>query len=160
MKRALAVALVLALAVSTAGAQFKSQVSEESRVSSGLIRQDSPFSLFGWFNPDRFSMRHAISFSYATAGGEGLSLGTYTNSMMYQFTDNLDAQADLSISYSPYNTFSKFGNARNDLSSIYLSRAQVNYRPWENVTLMLQYRQMPYYGLNRYGSPFYDYWGY
>jgi hypothetical protein len=105
-------------------------------------------------------MRHAISFSYATAGGEGLSLGTYTNSMMYQFTDNLDAQADLSISYSPYNTFSKFGNARNDLSSIYLSRAQVNYRPWENVTLMLQYRQMPYYGLNRYGSPFYDYWGY
>jgi hypothetical protein len=160
MKRTLVVAVLLTILVSAAGAQFKSQVAQESRVSDGLIRQDAASFLFGWFNPENFSMRHSISLSYTTLGGEGISLGTYTNSMRYKFAENLDARADVSLSYSPFNSLPKLGNVRNDLSSIYLSRAQVNYRPWENVTLLLQYRQLPYYGLSRYGSPFYDDWGY
>ena len=160
MKSVFVAAVVILLAVSSADSQFKSQVAQESRVSDGLMREDAGSLLFGWFNPERFSMHHSVSFSYTTIGGEGISLGTYTNSMMYRFADNLDARADLSLSYSPFNTLSKFGTARNDLSSIYLSRAQVNYRPWENVTFLLQYRQLPFYGLSRYGSPFYDDWGY
>ena len=143
------------LSVTCAHAQFKTQVDRESRPYDGPGNSSMTSFLFGWFNPDRFHMSHSISMSYMTAGGQGLSLGTYTNSMMYQFADNLNARADVSLSYSPFNSYSKFGGQKNDLSKIYLSRAEVNYKPWENVTFQVQYRNLPYsYGY--YGSPFYS----
>ncbi len=46
------------------------------------------------------------------------------------------------------------GNMGADLSKIYLSRAELNYRPWDNFMVNIQYRQMPYGGY--WGSPFYD----
>jgi hypothetical protein len=155
MKRMMVVGLAVVLSVSCAEAQFKSQVGRESRPYDGPGGNSSTSFLFGWFNPDKFHMRHSFSMSYMTSAGQGLSLGTYTNSMMYEFADNLNAQADVSLSYSPFNSFSKFGNQKNDLSGIYLSRAEVNYKPWENVTFQLQYQKMPYYW-GYYGSPFYS----
>ena len=142
--------LILVAATATLSAQFKSQIENEGRVSDGLLNQSAPSLLFGWFDPSKFQMHHSIDFTYTTMGGQGMSLGTYTNSMLYQFSDKLDARADLSLSYSPTNSFSTFGK-KNDLSSVYLSRAQVSYRPWENVSLMVQYRALPY---NPYYSPF------
>lgn len=141
---------VLFSAVSTL-AQFKSQESRPN-VAEGLM-QESPSTVFlGWFNPEKFQMHHSLSLSYQTFDGHGLSLGTYTNSMLYDFADNVRARADISLSYSPYNSFSKFG--KNDFSSIYLSRAQLDYKPWDNVTVQVQYRNSPY----RYYSPFYSPW--
>jgi hypothetical protein len=112
--------------------------------------------LFGWFNPANFHMRHSFDLSYSTFGGQGMSLGTYTNSMTYDFSDRLNARADVSMSFSPYSTMSTFGGKKNDLSSIYLSRAEVNYKPWENVLVKLQYQQIPYGSY--YYSPFYSPW--
>jgi len=151
-----AVVALLLTGVSSSPAQFKTQVEQEARVSDGLVQQSSEPSLFGWFNPEKFHMRHSLSMSYQTFGGEGMSMGTYTNSMSYEFSDKLNAQADVSVSYSPYNTFSAFGKKGSDLSSIYLSRAQLSYRPWENFMIQVQYRQVPY-GTGYY-SPFYDPW--
>ena len=147
---------VLILCAATGGhAQFKSQVDQESRISDGIIQQSAPSLLFGWFNPEKFTMRHSVSFSFTTMGDQSMSLGTYTNSMMYEFADNLNARADVSMSYSPFNSFSNsFGKGqKNSLSSIYLSRAELNYRPWENVAVQLQFRQIPY---GMYYSPFYS----
>lgn len=148
--------LVALVTLTPARAQLKSQVEQESRISSGMMRSDGEGSLlFGWFDPSRFHMRHVISMSYHSFGGQGLSLGTYTNMMSYQFSDNLNAQADVSLSYSPYNSFSPSGK-KNDFSSIYLSRAQINYRPWDNVMLQVQYRAIPYgYYYSPFSSPFY-----
>ena len=153
--------LVAALVLGTAAgacAQFKTQVEQESRISNGIMQQSEPSLLFGWFNPDKFTMRHSVSFQYTTMGDQSLSLGTYTNSMMYEFAENLNARADISMSYSPFNSFSgAFGKGTNNsLSSIYLSRAELNYRPWENVAVKLQFRQIPY-GMSYY-SPFYSPW--
>lgn len=155
--RGLLVAGLVLAAVAAAPAQFKTQVEQESRVSAGMVQQSTPSFLFGWFNPEKFTMRHSFSMSYQTMGGEGMSLGTYTNSMMYEFADNLNARADLSLSYSPYNSFSgAFGkNQNSSLSSIYLSRAELNYRPWENVSVHLQFRQLPH---GMYYSPFSSYY--
>jgi len=153
MKSAFVVlALVAMCGASSATAQFRSQVERESRVwDSGPGTSSASSFLFGWFDPSRFQMRHMISMSYMTAGGQGLSLGTYTNSMLYRFADNLNARADISMSYSPFNTLSKFGGMK-DFSGIYLSRAEVNYRPFENMSVHLQYMRMPYGGW--YYSPF------
>jgi len=92
------------LVVPTARAQFKSQVEKEPSVLDGLVHQSAPSFLFGWFNPEKFHMRHSFDLSYVTSGGQGLSLGTYTNSMSYQFSDNLNARADVSLSYSPFSS--------------------------------------------------------
>jgi hypothetical protein len=147
--------VLIMLVASTLHAQFKPQPQEEPRISDGLVRQEPAGSfLLGWFNPDKFQMHHSFSLSYQTFGGQGLSLGTYTNSMMYQFADNLNARADISLSYSPYNSLSTL-NKKNDLTSLYLSRAELNYKPWNNVTVQLQYRQLPY---GYYYSPFYNPW--
>jgi hypothetical protein len=157
MKRYIVTALViLALVGSTTRAQFKTQIEQESRVSNSIYQQPEETSLFGWFNPEKFHMHHSLSFSYQTMGGQGVSLGTYTNSMMYEFANNLNARADVSLSYSPFASSSFMSKGMNNsLSSIYLSRAEVNYKPWENVTVQFQYRQLPY---GSYYSPFASPW--
>ncbi|MFN0158934.1 MAG: hypothetical protein ACKVRP_12790 [Bacteroidota bacterium] len=152
MTKMMVFAIGLIVLTSAANAQFKSQPNGESKISDNLMQSSS--SLFGWFNPEKFHMRHSLSFSYQTIGSQGLSLGTYTNSMMYEVADNLNARADVSLSYSPYNSFAQHG--KSDLSNIYLSRAQVDYKPWENFTVQLQYRNIP--SANRYYSPFYSPW--
>lgn len=156
MKLVAVVGIAVCLSAGLAHGQFKSQLEAESKVSNGFMQQSAPSFLFGWFNPEKFHMQHSLSFSYMTFGGQGMSLGTYTNSMMYEFADNLNAQADISLSYSPYNSLSTFG--KNDLSSIYLSRAQVNYKPWENVNVQLQYRALPYGFYSPYSSSYYHPW--
>lgn len=138
-----------------ASAQLKSQVAQETQVSITRLGGDSsPLSyLFGWFDPDKFTMRHSFDMSFMTAGGHGLSLGTYTNTMMYQFDDNLNARADIAFSFSPYSSFSTFD--KKDLSQVYLKNAEVNYKPWDNTKISLSFRQMPY-GTGYYYSPFYS----
>ena len=144
MKKTFFLLSIVAFGVCCAAAQFKSQPQEEPRISEGLVSHDPDQSLFlGWFNPANFQMHHSFSLSYQTMGGQGMSLGTYTNTMLYDFSDNLRARADVSLSYSPYNTFGTF-NKKNDFSSIYLSRAELNYKPWKDVVIQLQYRQIPY----------------
>jgi hypothetical protein len=141
-----------------ARAQFKSQVEDQARVNDAMIH-DSPSFLFGWFNPDRFHMNHSLSFSYQTFNGQGISLGTYTNSMRYDFADNFNARADVSMSYSPYNSISTFG--KSDFSSVYLSNAELNYRPWENTMIRVQYRNSPYGFYDPfYYNPWYREFGY
>jgi hypothetical protein len=152
-RKSLILAVCAMLLAPMAPAQFKSQVAEESQVVDGLMHNSSPSFFFGWFDPAKFHMRHSFDFSYMTFGGQGVSMGTYTNSMMYQFADNLNARADVSLSYSPYNSLSTF-NKKNDLSSVYLSRAEVNYKPWDNVLMQFQYRMVP----NGYYSSFYNPW--
>ena len=152
-----AVAALVVWCTSQANAQFRSQVEQEPPVADAMMRQTEPSLLFGWFDPSRFSMHHSLSMSYQTIGGQGMSMGMYTNSMIYQFSDNINARADVSLMYSPYNSFSAFGSKKNDLSSIYLSRAELSYRPWENVLVRLEYRRIPW-GVSPYDSPFYSPW--
>ncbi len=156
MSRKLAVLVCVVVIAGNAIAQFKSQADQESRVSDGLMHQSAPQLLLGWFNPDKFHMQHSVDLSFASMGDRSVSLGTYTNSMSYEFADNLVARTDLSMSYSPYNNLPTLNGKKNDLSSVYLSRAQLDYKPWENVHVQLQYRTLPYGSY--YGSSFYNPW--
>ncbi|HSP89036.1 MAG TPA: hypothetical protein VLN45_12945, partial [Ignavibacteriaceae bacterium] len=101
--------------------------------------------------------------SYSSFGNNGVALGVYTNSMLYNFSDNLNIQTDISFVNSPYSTLGQ--DFQNNLNGIYLSRAAINYKPWKDVAVSLQYSQLPYYSpysrysnYNRLGyNPF---WGY
>ncbi len=139
--------------------QFKTKMNDEPSVSQSMIRSDDSGLLFGWFDPGKLKMSQSYSLSYQTFGQNGIALGVYTNSMSYQISDPLSVQMDVSVMHSPYNTLG--GNLSKSLSGIYLSRAEINYKPSENTLFQIQYRQLPaslYYGGYGYGygDPF---WG-
>lgn len=163
MKKLLFVIIVLFAAVNYA--QFKDPAFPTSNIKDGIVDYSSG-SLFGFLNSENFSMRHSIGMSYSSFAGQGIALGTYTNSMMYRFSEDLNVQFDASIVHSPYSTLGK--EFQNDLSGIYISRAALNYRPWKDFSIHFQYNQYPgsyyynpfsgYYNRGSYANydPFYN----
>jgi hypothetical protein len=71
--------------------------------------------------------------------------------MLYQFAPNLDARVDISLQNSPYSTFEH--RLQSQFNKIYLSSAELNYRPWDNTVIRLSYQQLPW---NYYGSGYYS----
>jgi hypothetical protein len=71
--------------------------------------------------------------------------------MFYRIADPLDVRVDVTLQGSPFGPTA--GMNRNDLSGIYLSRAELNYRPWDNVFFQVEYRELPY-SAYLYRNPF------
>jgi hypothetical protein len=153
MKKLLLILLILSSL--NVYAQFRDELNKQPDIKSGILNNSSS-SLFGLFNPDNFKMSHTFDLSYQTSGFGNLALSTYTNSMFYKFNDQLNFQADISLVNSPYNSFGK--EFSKQINGIYLSRAQLNYKPSENMNIILQYRSYPagYYSPYMYDNyPFY-----
>ena len=131
--------IACAFVSSGAVAQFRSEQAENHYDVRQSVMRSSDGLLFGWLDLSRLSMHHSYSLSYSSFGGQGLSLGMYTNSLMYKISDPLDVRFDVSLMHSPY---SSFGN-RSDFSGVFLNRAELNYRPSENMLLQIQFRQVP-----------------
>ena len=140
---------VFLLYAATLLGQYKETGIQTTSVKDG-ITNNSPNYLFGFLNTNDFTMRHSFSMQYSSFGSQGLALGVYTNSMFYRLMDNMNVQLDISLVHSPYSTL---GEAfQKDISGLYISNAAINYRPWKDVSIHLQYRTTPYgYG---YYSPF------
>ena len=144
------------ISISGIYAQFKDKGIEPTSVKEGIVTENSN-AIFGFLNADDFIMRHSFSLNYTSFAGQGVSLTSYTNSMFYRLMNNLNLQLDVSVMYSPYSTLGD--QFQKDISGIYISNAAVNYHPWDNFSVHLQYRAMPYgYGFYNpyygYGSPF------
>jgi hypothetical protein len=132
--------IVIVLSIS-AFSQYRNRPETISTVGESIIRPDGGSLLFGWFDPNKFTMRNSYSLSYTTSGGKGFSLGALTSTMAYQISNPLSLQFDVSLLHSPYNNLG--GNFANNISGVYLTRAELNYRPSKNTLLQLQYRQLP-----------------
>jgi hypothetical protein len=144
--------VIILLSATAAFAQFRDSGFETNSVKEGIVTENSN-SLFGFLNSDDFIMRHSFSLNYSTFAGQGMSLTSYTNSMFYRLMDNLNVQLDVSAMYSPYSTLGE--QFQKDISGVYISNAAINYHPWDNFSVHLQYRSMPFgYG---YYHPFYGY---
>lgn len=141
--------LILLIGSYTGLSQYKAQNSEQVTAVNSFYKPVSYPSLMSWFNPQNFRMNHNFSLQYFSFGSGGSSIASYTNSMFYQIANNLNARLDISLMGSP------FGDYRNNFSKLFISRAEINYKPWDNFYLHLQYRQMP---INYYGYYFNDYW--
>ena len=148
MKTIVALFIGVLMVAGSVSAQFKSQEGQPS-ASQSLVHPISSISSFlGFLNPDNFMMRHSFGLSYMTSGGQGLSLASYTNSMFYNIADQLNVRFDVTLQGSP---FGQYGAAQqSDLSKLYLSNAELNYRPWQNFFVKVQYNQMPFGYWNTY----------
>lgn len=149
---------VFSLSVS---AQFKEPGFPSQNIRDGIINQNSG-SLFGFLSSENFMMRHSYNLSYSSFGSHGLAIGMYTNSMLLKLAENMNIEVDASIVHSPYSTLGK--EFQNNLSGIYLTRAAFNYKPWDDVFISIQYRNLPLsyhysdYGFyqNRFYNPFFN----
>lgn len=142
---------IIVFAVSI-NAQFKDPGFTTESPQNGITNNSSG-SLLGFLNTNNFSMHHSFGISYLSTGGQGLSLASYTNSMMYKFSDKMNVQLDASFITSPYSSLGK--DFQNSLQGIYISKAAFNYKPWDDVYISVQYRSYPNYfynPYNRYGS--------
>lgn len=142
-------------------AQFKQPGFPTESIRDGIV-DHSTGSLFGFLNSDNFTMRHSFDMSYSAFGNQGLALGVYTNSMMLKLANNMNFQVDASIVQSPYSSFGR--EFQDQLSGIYITRAAFNYKPWDDVFISIQYRNLPMayhysdYGFysNRFYNPFFS----
>ncbi len=152
--RNLKIALICLLFATCAAAQLRSSTVQEQSASLSLVRPGSGLSsFFGLLNPDNFLMKHTLSYNYLNAGGTGLSVASYTNSMFYRIADPLNVRMDITLQGSPFGPTA--GGDRNNLSRLYLSRVELNYQPSKDVFLQLQYREAPYFSSYGFYDPFY-----
>ncbi len=158
MRKMSVIAAVLALCViaaRSADAQFKAPAEAQPSVAGSLFHtQNTSSAWLDFFNPDNFQMHQSYSMSYTTFGGQGIALGRYTNSMMYQFSKNLDARVDVSLQQSPYSSFNS--RLASSLNGVFLDRAELNYHPAKDVSIRLSYQQNPWAYYDYY-SPFQRY---
>lgn len=94
------------------------------------------------FSDEHFRMAHSYEMSFSSFGGNSASMGMYTNTMMWQFSDELAARVDVSLAHSPFGG-TAFGQ-QDQNPRVFLRNAEVAYRPAENVEFRFMMRQSPY----------------
>jgi len=129
---------------------------------SGVISTDRNNSSGSWTDALNMTMNHSYSMTFSSFGGQMQNINAYTNSMLFDISENLDAQVDISFLHSP------FGNsfmANESLGSrIIIDRARLDYQISDRTNISFEFSQRPYYhspfgyggyGFNRgYYSPF------
>lgn len=152
MRATLIICLVV-FVTTGAVSQLRSQDRPEQTVAHSLVRPGGGLSsFFGLLNPENFIMRHNLSYSYMSYGGSGLSVASYTNSMFYRISDPLTVRFDVTLQGSPFGPTA--GADRSNLNRIFLSRAELNYQPWEDFLIQVQYRELPYNSFRDLYNPF------
>lgn len=146
--------IILMICSLSAYSQYKDNAFKDYDIKNGIVDQ-SVNNIFGFLSSENFSMHHSFEMSYSAFANQGIALGMYTNSMMYNFTKNLNVQMDVSVLNSPYSTLGE--SFQKSINGIYISNAAINYKPWDNFSVHLQYRNLPF--SSYYYSP-YSYWPY
>lgn len=139
-----------------AEAQLRQDVRNQEARAQLYGQQGTAFSLNQLFSPDHFKMSHSYEMSFGSFGGNSSSLGMYTNTMSFQFNDQLAARVDMAYAFSPFGSSNLLGENA-DQGRVFLRNAEIAYRPAENVQLHLQVRQSPYGSyMSPYGYGYYD----
>lgn len=146
--------VVLLSAAYPAHAQFRADGAGQP--APARVYSDSQFgaALDKLFSDEHFQMGHAYEMSYTSLAGQGMSMGMYTNSLMWQF-DKVAARVDVSMAQPFSGGEAFFGRDRGP--QLFLRNAEIAYRPTENMLLHVQIQQNPYGGFaSPYGYGPYD----
>ncbi|HUN66993.1 MAG TPA: hypothetical protein VMW43_12950 [Bacteroidota bacterium] len=146
---AVLVAAVVILACGRLHAQLKSDQDQEVSASQTMLKPATSIGSFlGLLNSDNFMMRHNISMDFFSGAGGSLSIASYTNSMFYRIADPLNVRVDLTLQGTPFGQSGAF--AQGDFNKLFVSRAELNYQPWNNTALRLEYNNLPLGYFGRY----------
>lgn len=110
---------------------------------SGVISTDRNTSSGSWMDALNMTMNHSYSMTFSSFGGQMQNINAYTNSMLFDISENLDAQIDISFLHSP------FGNsfmANESLGSrIIIDSARLDYQISDRANITFEFSQRPYY---------------
>jgi hypothetical protein len=132
-------------------AQFKDK-DVSTPVMNGITNYSPSGLLSDFLNPNNFEMNHTVDMTYSTFGNHSIAISSYTNSMMFKFTENLNLEIDASAVASPYSSFGE--DHQKSINGIYLTRAQLNYKISDKSSLTIQYFKPP---PGTYYNNFYNY---
>ena len=148
--RKIVVTMLLLLLVPALGlAQLKNQqknVDLPTALRTPPATGEGKFSILG-LDPAKFDMRHSYSLMYFSYGGRGFSQGLYLNTMTYRFSDPLTMRLQWGMVHQPFNALGKDSPLK---SGLFLSGAELDYRPADNLWLRFQYRALPSRAYNPY----------
>ena len=106
--------------------------------------------LAGFLSSERFSMHHSFSASFLSAGGHGMMLNSYMNTIHYRISDPLTLRVNLGLLSTPYSSFQTQSQSW-DNNLKFFGGAELMYRAGNNTTITLGVEQMPgYYLYNPY----------
>ena len=157
---ALALLLAAALAAAPADAQRTADLpGRQAPVALSDGAASPGLSLGQLFNAETVKFSQSYELSYSSGLGGGVGLGVYTTSLRWQPSARLAGRVDVGVAHSPFGDgavqsalgFDGAGDTR-----VFLRGAELAYRPTENATIHLSFRQSPY---GAYASP-YGYGGY
>ena len=111
------------------------------------------FNLGGLLHPDKMKMNHSMSFiSGMSSSGYGYYQSNYTNHLQFQLQKNLKLNVDISVinhgTMSHNNDLNFKGN--NDNQNFVVPSFSLEFKPTENTTLHIEYRQFRGHQLNPY----------
>ena len=163
MKFSLLLFTITLCVVSLSEAQLRDDLNYGSDYSGVVTYEQQPSSPGNWMNMLNMTMNHSYSMTFSSFGGQMQNLNAYTNSMLFDISDNLNAQVDVSFLHSPFgNSF--MGDNSSLGSRIIIDRARIDYKLSENANISIEFSQRPYgyspfsnygYGFSRgYNSPF------
>jgi hypothetical protein len=160
MRTVLVIAALVAWISATqpANAQYRRDVPAETPPAK-VYNEGPRFSLDRLFSPEYFQMHHSYELSFGSYGG-GMSLGEYTNTMLWRFSPKVAARLDVGLLHTPFGAGPGMNlpNGQQSYSKLYLKNAEIAYRPTQNMAIHLSVRQSPYgYYLSPYGYPYYGY---
>ena len=98
-------------------------------------------------DPNKLSISHSYSLSYYTAGGSGYNQGLYLNTINYQFSDPLLMQVRFGYLHQPFGGSNNISEGNN---KFFVQRAMLQYRPFKNTTLVIDYQAYPSPLMNPY----------
>jgi len=147
--------LLFLIYASVSFAQLKEDVDKPLDIKSGIIsknqgststqqfeiKDETKNSFLGIFNPANLTMHHTFGMSYSNFGSGFMTLGVYTNSLAYKFTDNLQFAMDASIVNTPYNSFGS--DFSKQINGVYITKALLNYKISDNANISVEYRMLP-----------------
>ena len=107
------------------------------------------------FDPSKLTISHSVSMSYFTMGNKSLSRSLYMNTLRYQIAPPLMLQVQWGIQSFPHNSFAQNHPALQN--GLFLSGAELKYKPNDKFEMIFQYRRIPgMYNPYQYYNPFYN----
>ena len=160
MKKTAFLIVILALASNLSFAQF---IEVPNKTKTQLKEQNSL--ILGFINPKNFSISHSFNMSYGSYGNTQVSMASYTATLSYLVRDNMKLSADVSMQYSPYASIGSNAASnrafQNSLSGINLSRVSLDYKPFKDMSISINYYNMKNSNNWMFNNGFYNgYYGY
>ncbi|MFU8812881.1 MAG: hypothetical protein ACNA78_07930 [Balneolaceae bacterium] len=149
MKTASLLLVFLFAAVSIAEAQFRQDLSTENQYSGVLSTTQSP-QAGNWMDALNMTMRHSYSMTFSNFGGQAQNLNAYTNSMLFDISDKLDAQVDVSFLHSPFGNSFLTNNSMG--GRIIIDSARLDYQLSDRTNISFEFSQRPYH-YSPFGAP-------